>query len=84
MNTDSFPGVKRPERGADHPHPSSAEVANSFELYLRLPSVFVQACHGVTFTFTLGTGSASHVSSDLLFTSGVCLLESNDLRQHYL
>jgi hypothetical protein len=22
----SFPGIKRPERGADHPHPSSAEV----------------------------------------------------------
>jgi hypothetical protein len=24
--TGSFPGVKRPGRGADHPHPSSAEV----------------------------------------------------------
>jgi hypothetical protein len=26
MGTGSFPGVKRPERGADHPNPSSAEV----------------------------------------------------------
>jgi hypothetical protein len=26
MGTGSFPGVKRPERGADHPPPSSAEV----------------------------------------------------------
>jgi hypothetical protein len=24
----SFPGVKRPDRGADHPPPSSAEVTN--------------------------------------------------------
>jgi hypothetical protein len=23
-----YPGVKRPERGANHPHPSSAEVTN--------------------------------------------------------
>jgi hypothetical protein len=26
MGTGSFPGVKRPGRGADHPPPSSAEV----------------------------------------------------------
>jgi hypothetical protein len=26
MGTGSFPGVKWPERGADHPPPSSAEV----------------------------------------------------------
>jgi hypothetical protein len=26
MGTWSFPGVNRPERGADHPPPSSAEV----------------------------------------------------------
>jgi hypothetical protein len=26
MGTRSFPGVKRPRRGADHPPPSSAEV----------------------------------------------------------
>jgi hypothetical protein len=28
MGTGSFPGVKRPGRGADHPHPPSAEVEN--------------------------------------------------------
>jgi hypothetical protein len=28
MNTGSFPGVKRPGRGADHPPPPSAEVEN--------------------------------------------------------
>jgi len=26
MGTESFPGLKRPERGVDHPPPSSAEV----------------------------------------------------------
>jgi hypothetical protein len=26
IGTESFPGVKRPGRGADHPPPSSAEV----------------------------------------------------------
>jgi hypothetical protein len=28
MGTESFPGVKRPGRGANHPPPSSAEVEN--------------------------------------------------------
>jgi hypothetical protein len=28
MGTGSFPGVKRPGRGVDHPLPSSAEVTN--------------------------------------------------------
>jgi hypothetical protein len=28
MGTRSFPGVKRPGRGADHPPPPSAEVEN--------------------------------------------------------
>jgi hypothetical protein len=28
MSTGSFPGVKRPGRGADHPLPPSAEVEN--------------------------------------------------------
>jgi hypothetical protein len=28
MGTGSFPGVKRPGRGADHPPPSSSEVEN--------------------------------------------------------
>jgi hypothetical protein len=33
----SFPGVKRPERGVDHP-PSCAEVNKRVELYLYSPS----------------------------------------------
>jgi hypothetical protein len=30
MGTGSFPGVKRPGRGADHPSPSSAEVKKEY------------------------------------------------------
>jgi hypothetical protein len=34
MGTGSFPGVKRPGPGIDHPHSSSAEVKEIVELYL--------------------------------------------------
>jgi hypothetical protein len=38
MGTVSFPGVKRPGRGVDHPPPSSAKVKGRVELYLYSPS----------------------------------------------
>ena len=38
MGMGSFPGVKRPGRGADHPPPSSAEVEGRVELYICSPS----------------------------------------------
>ena len=34
MDTGSFPGVKRPGRGDDHPSPSSSEVKKRVQLYL--------------------------------------------------
>jgi hypothetical protein len=35
----SFPGVKRPWRGVDHPHsPFNAEVEGRVELYISFPS----------------------------------------------
>ena len=37
MGTGSFPGVKRPESGVDHPPLSSAEVKERVELYLYSP-----------------------------------------------
>ena len=37
MGTGSFPGVKRPGRGLDHPSTSSAEVKETVELYLYYP-----------------------------------------------
>jgi hypothetical protein len=36
----SFPGVKRPGRGVDHPPPSSAEIKERVELYLYSPMGF--------------------------------------------
>ena len=38
MDTGSFSGVKRPERGVDHTSLSSAEVKERVELYLYSPS----------------------------------------------
>jgi len=35
----SFPGVKRPGRGVNHPPPSSAGIKERAELYLYSPSV---------------------------------------------
>ena len=37
MGTGSFPGVKRPGRGVDHPALSSAEVKERVELYFYSP-----------------------------------------------
>lgn len=48
--TRSFLGVKQPGHGADHASHSRAKVVNGLELYLCLPSVPAQVCHGVTFT----------------------------------
>ena len=36
--TESFPGVKRPGQGVDHPPPSTAEVEGRVELYVCSPS----------------------------------------------
>jgi len=52
MGTGSFPGVKRPGRGVDHPPPSTAEVKEIVELYLYSPFWAFVACSRVNFTFT--------------------------------
>ena len=55
MGTGSFPGVKRPGRGVDHP-PPSAEVEERVELYLYFPYGTFVACSRANFTllyFTL-------------------------------
>ena len=38
VGTGSFPGVKRPGRGVDHPPPSITEVKERTELYIYSPS----------------------------------------------
>jgi len=44
IGTGSFPGVKWPGRGVDHPPPSSAEVKERVELYLYSPFWTFLAC----------------------------------------
>jgi hypothetical protein len=51
MGTGSFPGVKRPGRGVDHP--PSAEVKERVELYIYSPSGPSWPVLRVNFTFTL-------------------------------
>jgi len=53
MGTGSYPEVKRPERGVDHPLPSSAKVKERVELYLYSTSGPSWSVLGeLTFTFT--------------------------------
>ena len=49
----SFPGVKRPRHGINHPLPSSAEVKERVELYLYSPSGTSWPLLRLTLPFTL-------------------------------
>jgi hypothetical protein len=73
VDNGSFPGVKRRGVTLTTPPSSSADVANGWELYLRLPSVSAQACHGVIFTFTL----------PILYDES-CLPQIGDVFFHYM
>jgi len=53
MGTGSFPGLKRPGRGVDHPPTSSAEVKERVELYLYSPLWAFVTCYRVNFTFII-------------------------------
>ena len=52
MDTGSFPGVKRPGRGVNHPPPSSGEVKERVQLCLFLLWIFM-AYSGTSLTFTI-------------------------------
>ena len=54
MGTASFPGVKRPGRGVDHPHPSSAEVKKEYR-YISTSPLGLRGLLYVNFTFTFTT-----------------------------
>jgi len=56
MGTGSFPGVKRPGRGVDHPPPSSTEVKERVELYLysRFGPLWLVIGWNLPFHFTRG------------------------------
>jgi len=49
----SFPGVKRPGRGVNHPPPVSAEVKERVGLYLYSPLWTFVACYRVKFSVYL-------------------------------
>jgi hypothetical protein len=51
MGTGSYPGVKRPGRGVDHPPTSSAEIKERVELYIYYTSG--PSWHRVNFTFSI-------------------------------
>jgi len=51
VGTGSFPGIKRPERGVDHPSPSSAEVKERVELIPLLSLWAFVACSRVNFYY---------------------------------
>jgi len=53
MGTGSFPWVKRPRRGVDHPPQSSAEVKERVELYSPSWSSWLVLGWTLSFTFTL-------------------------------
>jgi len=52
MCTGSYPCVKRPGRGLDHPPPSSTQVKERVELYFCSPLWAFVACSRVNFTLT--------------------------------
>jgi hypothetical protein len=53
MDTGSFPEVKRPQHGADHPPPSSAEVENEWSYTSLLPLWDLGDSCRANFTFTM-------------------------------
>ena len=62
MGTGSFPGVKRPGRGADHPPPSKVPrpwKGRAIPLLTLWPSV---ACYRETFTFTIFWTTFNYIS----------------------
>jgi hypothetical protein len=61
IGTESFPGLKRPGHGVEHPLPSSAEVKEKIVIPL-LPLWAFVACSRVNFTFTFTTLSKELLS----------------------
>jgi hypothetical protein len=70
VGTGSFPGVKWPWRGVDHPPPSRAEVNERVELYtyslsLGLLGLFIYVVHSVVFLKLLKRYKQSNTTHQL-------------------
>ena len=72
MGTGSFPGVKRPRRGVDHPITSSAEVKERVELFLCSSSGFSWPVIGRT--LPLQAFSNYQLNAQFLYSSTICML----------
>jgi hypothetical protein len=79
MGTGSFPGVKRPGRGVDHPTPSSADVKGRVELPLW---AFV-ACSRVNFIFLLDLYEIILQSGRMLLTLVHTFMSKRNHVNHY-
>jgi hypothetical protein len=80
MVTGSFRGVKRPERGVDHPPPSSPEVKERVELYLYSPSG--PSWHVLGWTFMRYVQNMTLGSSSHTFYNKVTLTKTNRPPKH--
>jgi hypothetical protein len=70
MGIGSFPGIKRPGRGADHPPPSKRRGHERLELYLYSPSGPSWPVKGWTFTFNFLQNQIRNNVSWLFVTYG--------------
>ena len=65
MGTGSYPGVKRPGRGVDHPSRSSAEVKERLKLYIYFFFWAFLDSSNVNFTFNLYLSYSLHKADSL-------------------
>jgi hypothetical protein len=72
LGTGSFPGVKRPGRGVDHPPPSSAEVRKEYPPHLGL-----RACYGVPLPTSYFGCRRQQSSGRHRFAKGVLFLRTD-------
>ena len=82
VGTGSFPGVKRPGRGADHPLPSKCRGQERVGLYLYSPSGPSWPVIGRTFSFTHDFGSKLRMfcyTTNTLYNHNITSCVSNDV-----
>jgi hypothetical protein len=89
IGTGSFPGVKRSERGVDHPFPFSAEVKERVELFLYSPSgpswpVRGRTLHFRYFIRSLGEKKRRSGVRDFEICDGIFGLNLSRTSRHYI